>query len=117
MARRSASTGTRRGGTETFRPFGIEYRERGMIGTMQSATERRKHLAEIEQIIARWQAGEITMTVKRQLIADSNHWFYGQARNSRRTGASLTSVGVETELSHRPAHPADDPEREAWFLR
>lgn len=83
---------------------------------MRSVSERRRHLAEIEKIIARWQAGEITMTEKRQLIADSNHWFYGQARNSRTTGTALTSVGVETEYAHRPA-PEAEPDREAWFLR
>jgi hypothetical protein len=82
-----------------------------------SVTERRKHLAEIDKIIARWQSGEITMTEKRQLIADTNHWFYGQARSSRRTGSSLTSVSVETEVSHRAPRAADEEAPEPWFLR
>lgn len=84
---------------------------------MQSVTERKRHLASIEKIIARWQAGEITMDVKREQIASENAWFYGQHRTSRTVGKPLTSVGVETEYSHRPVHPADDPDIDLWFNR
>ena len=83
-----------------------------------SVTERKRHLAEIDKIVARWLDGEITVTEKRQLIAEANSFFYGQERTSRATGSPLTHVTVEVEHSHRPpARTHAEPEREDWWNR
>jgi len=58
-----------------------------------SHSERTAHLAAIDAIVARWQAGELTLTRKRELIAEENTFYHG--RSARGRSGKLITVAAE----------------------
>lgn len=60
------------------------------------ASEQVKHLAAIDAIVARWQAGEISLARKRELIAEENDFYHGHP--ARRRLRKLVSVAAERDV-------------------
>jgi hypothetical protein len=59
------------------------------------AGERSAHLAAIDAIVARWQAGEIGLHEKRELIAAENSFYHGHAAKGR--SGKLVTAAVADE--------------------
>jgi hypothetical protein len=76
----------------------------------RSLNEQQAHLRAIDKIVARWQAGEITLAQKRELIFQENTWFRGHSVRGR-TGSLITA-----ERGHKVTAD-DDDEREDWWQR
>jgi hypothetical protein len=95
----------------------------------KTSAEWTAHMSAIQQIVARWLDGELTVTAKREAIARENAFFHGRERRSPATGEQLCTVGAPREqvpavhAAHREPEPAavqgemfaDGEEAEPWW--
>ena len=58
----------------------------------KNSAEWRAHMATIRGIVDRWLDGELTVTAKREAIAEENKFFHGRSRRSPATGEQLCTV-------------------------
>lgn len=94
---------------------------------VRTLDEERAHRAEIQKIKDRWFDGEISTGDKRRLIAEENHFYYGDHVQSLTTGRTLTvddgpeqHVPPARQLELVPAtshYTEEEDEREPWWKR